>query len=478
MERLGFTSLLFAIALSAPAAAAERPNVLFIAVDDLNVNLGCYGDTDVLSTNIDRLASRSVIFNRAYCQQAVCNPSRASVMTGRRPDTIKVWDLRTDFRAALPNVVTLPQHFKNNGYHARAIGKIYHNMGGLDDETSWSMPAVLHAGRHTDTYVLPRNKNVPRGRKADTYEDGDVPDDAYRDGKIADLAGKALRELRDKPFFLAVGFWRPHVPFFAPKKYWDLYDRDKLRPPKPAKPPTDVPAVALHNSREMRGYRDIPNEGPISAEKTMQLRHGYYASISYLDAQVGKVLDELDRLKLTDKTIVVFWSDHGYHLGEHGLWCKTTNFELDTRVPLIIAVPGIDKKGSSKTDQVVELIDLYPTLTELCGLPKPNSTEGISLYPIVKNPMAVLNKRAAYSQHPRPAYANVPMTMGYSARTRRYRYTEWRNIKTGALEAREYYDEEIDGLESINLAKDVKQERLSEMSKLLQKGFPRGHFGK
>ncbi|MFW6169645.1 MAG: sulfatase-like hydrolase/transferase [Planctomycetota bacterium] len=424
------------------------PNVLFIAVDDLRVQLGCYGDPMVQSPNIDRLAERGTLFHRVYCQQSVCNPSRASVLTGLRPDTLKVWDLRTHFRETHPDVVTLPQLFKQNGYHAQNIGKMFHNYRQDEykgDAPSWSVPAKLHYGSHyVDDQVQFDGDPPPNLATLDKTECRDVPDEAYLDGRVAAEAVKTLRELKDRPFFLAVGFWKPHLPFNAPRKYWDLYKRENVKLPPNPDPPVGVPQIALQNYQ-------IDSKERLTDRDVRELRHGHYAAITYLDTQVGKVLDELDRLGLRDETIVVFWSDHGLHLGENGLWSKTTCFELDTRVPLIIATP--DHKGGQRTDALAELLDLYPTLADLCGLEAPANLQGVSLRPLLKDPSGTL-KSAAFSQHPRPPYGRGkdPETMGYSIRGDRYRYTEWLDFNTGRVVARELYDHANDPRETINLA--------------------------
>ena len=357
--------------------SADKLNVLFIAVDDMRTTLGCYGDQWAKSPNIDRLATRGLLFKRAYCQQAVCHPSRASLITGLRPDTLKIWDLRKPFRRDHPNVVTLPQTFMRHGYHAQCIGKVLHNGPPGPDRASWSVPSIFHRDSHYRDFVLPDGKRPQR--KGPAVQRVDVPDSAYWDGQIADKAIEALRKIKDRPFFLAVGFWKPHLPFAVPDKYWSMYDPKRLAPLTDPNPPRDVPKIALHENRELRGYTDVPTNGRIDIKKVEELRHGYYAAVSYVDAQVGKVIDELDRLKLADRTIIVFWSDHGFHLGEHGLWCKVTNFELDTRVPLIIATPGAKAAGKS-TDALVELVDLYPTLVELCGMALGEGLEGVDLH--------------------------------------------------------------------------------------------------
>lgn len=448
------------------AAEPSRPrNVLFIAADDLNCALGCYGDATAHTPHLDRLAARSLRFDRAYCQQAVCNPSRASILTGLRPDTIRVWDLRTDFRTARPDAVTLPQLFKQQGYHVQGIGKIFHNMGGLDDEASWSTPAQLHAGRHSDEYLM---SDGSLG-KSTWFERAPVADEAYRDGQIADKAVQALADLQDRPFFLAVGFWRPHLPFLSPAADWERYDPADVGPPGGAAaadgplpyqlaPPRGAPELALHDSRELHGYKVAR---PVPDELIRPLWQGYYAGITYLDRNVGKVLDALDRNGLTDRTIVVFWSDHGYHLGQHGLWCKTSCYELDARVPLLLAVPGRTDRGAV-TSSLTELVDVYPTLAELCGLTPPAGLEGRSLTPLLDDPNRQL-KDAALTQHPRPPYfGQAPQAMGYSLRTDRYRYTEWRNWRTGDVMARELYDHQQDPHETVNVAGEPDQANVVE----------------
>lgn len=446
-----FMSVLCLLLSCLDGHTAERMNVLFIAADDLNCSLGCYGNEDVSSPHLDRLAAEGTLFRKAYCQQAVCNPSRASLMTGLRPDTIKVWDLRTDFRTTVPNAITLPQHFKNNGYFTRCIGKMFHNMGDLDDEPSWSVPSMLNAGRHSDTYALLPAGAKP-GSKHGAFERGDLPDETYRDGKIAELASQQLREMGDQPFFLAVGFWRPHLPFLAPQKYWDRYDRDALNLPERFAPPSQVPDVALHDSRELKGYGPDPLN--MSDEERRELWHGYYAGISYMDEQVGKLLKTLDETGLRKNTIVVFWSDHGFHLGQHSLWCKTSCFELDARVPLLISVPELPI--GQQTDSIAELIDLYPTLANLCELPDPE-VQGKSLVPVLRDASAEV-KEFAITQHPRPAYySGKPEVMGYSITDGRWRYTEWRGFEGSEVVASELYDHEADPEEMQNVIDDSDQ---------------------
>ncbi|MBM3860324.1 MAG: sulfatase [Verrucomicrobia bacterium] len=452
------------------AMGAQRPNVLFIAADDLRNDLGCYGNTLVKAPNFDRLAKRGVVFNRAYCQQALCNPSRASLLTGLRPDTLRIWDLPTHFRSAVPEVVTLPQYFKQHGYFTQNIGKIFHNWIHeiQGDPASWSVPAVMHFANHGADKPVVDGAPPPNLAKDLKCEQCDVPDEAYFDGRVAKLAVEALRELKSKsqPFFLAVGFWKPHSPFNAPKRYWDLYRREDIPMPNPADWPQDAPRVAWHNSREI-----LTEKGrELTPDAVREIRHGYLANISYLDAQLGKVIDELDRLQLAQNTIIVFWSDHGFHLGEHTLWAKTSNFELDARVPMFIAAPKIK---AARTDALAELLDLYPTLVELCGLPMPKGLDGVSLVPVLKNPRRSI-KPAALTQHPRPAYyKGAPETMGYSLRAQNFRYIEWRDWKTGAVVARELYDHKTDGSETRNVAADPSRAAdVRNVAKLLEQFRP------
>lgn len=470
-QRIGF--VLGLIWFASISFATEKPNVLFIAVDDMRVELRCYGDTPALTPHIDQLANRGVLFNRAYCQQAVCNPSRASMLTGRRPDSLRIWDLPTHFRERFPDIVTLPQHFKNNGYFTQNIGKIFHNWRQEihGDPMSWSVPAVMHYARHGDDEPIVEGRLPPNTAKAPRCENRDVPDDAYFDGRIAKLAVKALREVKGKPFFLAVGFWKPHLPFNPPRRFWELYDRAQLSLPTHPEPPIGGPKIALHNGRELLGEQGRK----LSDDEILELRHGYYADISYVDAQIGRVLDELDRLELTEKTIVVFWSDHGFHLGEHGLWCKTSNFELDARVPLIISTPTMTTaQRGAQTNELTELLDLYPTLVELCGLPNVKELDGTSLCPTLDSPAKSV-QAAAYTQHPRPAYfKGEPDAMGCSVRTDRYRYTEWRNFRSGKVVAKELYDHRRDPDETRNLIMAVPdQEAFADAVRLLEDEFPR-----
>jgi arylsulfatase A-like enzyme len=460
-----------------PAGAAppeDKLNVLFIAVDDLRPELNCYGATHIQSPNIDKLAQTGVMFNRAYCQQAVCSPSRTSLLTGLRPDSTKVYDLETHFRDTVPDVIALPQQFKNHGYHTVGMGKIYH--GSLDDELSWSEP---HRVSKAGGYQLPANqeliarkaaelkkkkvkgKKLSRGARGPATECADVPDDAYPDGATAKMAVETLGRLakQDKPFFLAVGFLKPHLPFNSPKRYWDLYDRGEIKLADNPFPPKGVTEFSLTGFGELRAYEGIPKEGPVSDEQALELKHGYYASVSYTDAQIGRVVDELERLGLRDNTVIVLWGDHGWKLGEHGEWCKHTNFENDTRVVLMVSAPGAKANGRS-SDGLVEFVDIYPTLCDLAGLPKPGHLEGTSFAPLLNAPDRPW-ETAAFSQYPRGR--DGVSVMGYSIRTDRYRFIDWVNRKNPEqVLAVELYDHANDPAENENIAGDPANSRLVE----------------
>jgi arylsulfatase A-like enzyme len=464
---------------------ADRPNILFIAVDDLRPEFGAYGASYVKSPNLDRIAKAGITFNRAYCQQAVCSPTRSSLMTGTRPDTTKVWDLETHFRAALPNVVTLGQHFKDHGYFVQGMGKIYH--GSLDDAPTWSVPWQSSRGQ---AYGLPENlalnnrqsaapaaaggsgkksgkkkqEPTPRNSRGPAFEGADVPDDTFTDGQNAKLAVATLGVMAKKqqPFFLALGFSKPHLPFVAPKKYWDLYDPAKIQLAPNKFRPKDAPDYAIQPGGELRNYHGIP-EGSIPDDLARQLKHGYYAAISYMDAQLGLVLDELDRLDLAKNTIVVLWGDHGWKLGEHDAWCKHSNAENDTNGALLLSVPGMKHAGAKATG-LVEFVDIYPTLAELAGLPLPAHLEGLSFKPVLDHPTRPW-KPAAFSQYPRPgnsATGGIPL-MGYSMRTERYRFTVWlHRDDPGKVADIELYDHQTDPQETLNVAKSPAHRELVE----------------
>jgi arylsulfatase A-like enzyme len=526
-----FASLLFLFVISNAVIAQKKPtskpNILFIAVDDLKPLLGCYGNTLVKSPNIDRLAKMATVFDRNYCQQAICGPTRASIMTGTRPDATKIWNLTTQMRDANPNTLTLPQYLISQGYTTSGIGKIYHPssaIGGVDP-LSWSIPYLkakesdfptefgmpangqyqlpetkarmtpdIIAERKKQRQDLAANDENPKSIKGPSTECMDLPDNAYQDGVNALLAKNQIIELSksDKPFFMAVGFSKPHLPFVAPKKYWDLYKREDMPLAAFQEKSKNSVDVAYHNSGEMRGYSDIP---PLTSftdqkdfgltlpiDKQQELIHGYYAAISYTDAQVGKLLDKLDALELTKNTIIVLWGDHGWHLGDHNIWCKHTNFEQATRTPMIISAPGIE---ASTTNASTEFVDIFPTLCDLAGVKIPEVLDGKSLKPIM-NKSAKSVKDYSISQYPRSGtkseterqgYASSKV-MGYSLRDKRYRYTIWMTNDFRSTQAfnpdlivgTELYDYDKDPNETINVvdekeyksvAKDLKSKMLA-----------------
>lgn len=442
--------LLCSLSLGLDAQAA--PNVLFIAIDDLRPALGCYGDKTAISPNIDALAKRGATFTRAYCQLAVCSPSRLSLLTGLRPDTIQVWDLKTHFREAKPDVVTLPQLFKNHGYHTRSIGKVFHGSGKpSQDPISWSVKPLYDYFRDPKVrYATPENLKGT-GLKRAASESAEVPDNTYIDGIICDSALKALKELKGqkRPFFLAVGFRKPHLPFCAPKKYWDLYRREDIPPPVSNSHPKGAPELAVRSWKELEGYTDIPEDGELTKAKIQELRHGYYACVSYVDAQIGRLLRNLP-----GNTVVALWGDHGFHLGEQGLWTKANNYELSTRVPLIVSVPNQRNPGA-RCNALVELVDIYPTLADLCKLKPSADLEGVSFKPLLAAPNQPW-KSAVFSQYPRsfmgPRHRRHGDIMGYSIRARSLRYVEWREWTTQKTVARELYDHAHDPAEMRNVA--------------------------
>ncbi len=474
----------------------RRPNILFIAVDDLRPQLGCYGTPLMKTPHIDALAARGTLFRRAYCQQSICNPSRASLLTGLRPDTTGIYDLQTHFRVNIPDAVTLPQYFKENGYRTRGLSKIFH--GGLDDPRSWSDPHwAPKAATYVDQKILAELEEdtqaaLARGQQVErtpprtdpktglvlklgsrvavhgpVWESADCPDNHLTDGKTADKAVELLNAYssRAEPFFLCVGFIRPHLPFVAPKKYFDLYPPESIRRAENPFAPDGAPACAFPSPEEPRVYKDMPKEGSIPEAKQLEVIRAYCACVSYVDAMVGRVIGELDRLGLRDDTIICLWGDHGWHLGENDIWGKMTNFERGTHSPLIIAAPGQDKPGAA-TDGLSEFVDIYPTLCELAGLPVPRNLEGASLVPLMRNPGRSW-KKAAFSQE----HSRRRGIYGRTMRTDRYRYTEWFS-PDHALVARELYDHGKDPAENINLAGKPGQEALVDrLSRELHAGW-------
>jgi arylsulfatase A-like enzyme len=469
--------------LDTQVSRGERLNVLFIAVDDLRPELGCYGHPHVKTPHLDRLASEGTLFTRAYCQQAVCNPSRASLMTSLRPESTGVLDLPTHFRDKVPNAVTVSQYFKQHGYHAQGIGKIYHlGHGNRDDQLSWSVqenfkraPRYGPIGTsHLQTLIseakaagvdVRNNATRPRGLPWSAPE---VDDFELTDGSIARRGTELLQQLKDQPFFLAVGFLNPHLPFVAPKKYWDLYDPAVITLASNPNPPVHSPTYAHTNWGELRKYYDIPKTGPLTKEQARMAIHGYWAATSYVDAMVGLLLDELDRLDLRQKTVVVFWGDHGWQLGEHGFWCKHTNYEVAARVPLIISVPGQSPAGT-KSPRLVEFVDIYPTLADVCGLEVPDGLEGISFQPLLEDPNRAW-KKAAFHVYPRRV-KDGPRVLGRAMRTERYRLVEWANEKRDFVEY-ELYDLSTDPGENENVAGDPKmKEVVTRLAEQLRQGW-------
>lgn len=524
---------LFLICLTFQAKTQQKKlNILFIAVDDLKPNIGVYGNTLIKTPNIDRLGKMGVVFKSNYCQQAVCGPTRASLMTGRRPDVTKIWDLRTQMREVTPNILTLPQYLISQGYTTSGIGKIYH-PGCVDkkfDEASWSIPFLKvkpsdypsdlgeptqkhYQLAETKQYFANQKDNTATGevkksksdedeeetstimgaadisKKGPAVEKLNVPDDAYEDGAIALIAKKQMIALTKakQPFFLAVGFHKPHLPFVAPKKYWDLYNPADMPIAEFQEHSANGVEVAYHSSNELRNYTDIPanatqggttNHISLKKEKQQELIQGYYAAVSYMDAQVGILLNTLDSLHELNNTIIVLWGDHGWHLGDHDLWTKHTNFEQATRAPLIIASPGVQ---SGETNQLSEHVDIFPTICNLASLSIPEVLDGKSLLPLMKSKENSV-KEFVVSQYPRKIKKEDVQKlglkngnlMGYAFRNKRYRFILWMNngftskeaFSEDRIYATELYDYQNDPLEKVNIAKDVKSKAI--VSALMQ----------
>lgn len=455
-----------------------RPNILFIAVDDLKPLIRAYGDHIAITPGMDRLAREGMTFQNCYVQQAICGPTRASILTGMRPDKTKVWDLDTDFRQVNPNAVSIPEYFIRNGYESAGVGKIYHesSIGAGHDAPSWSIPWVKV---NAPNYVLAKGDEFP------ATECADVPDNTYKDGRVAEEGIKLMQQLKDKgkPFMLSIGFAKPHLPFVAPKKYWDLYRRDQFKIAPFQQKASNSPDIAYHEAGEIKHYTDIPqfdnyseNElEHLSKEKQLELIHGYYAATSYMDAQLQKVLNELDRLGLTENTIVVFWGDHGWHLGDHGLWCKHTNFEQATHACFLMRVNGMAK--NSKPTTQCEFVDIFPTMCELANIPTPAYLDGVSLVPAMKKPKVEL-REYSFSQYPRGK------NMGYSIRTKRFRYTAWigdsysaeKPFSEANIIASEMYDYEKDPLETKSVVGDLQYTKdEASMKQLFTEAMEREH---
>ncbi|MGJ8639550.1 MAG: sulfatase [Opitutaceae bacterium] len=492
------------------------PNILFIAIDDLRPELGCYGSDIAVTPSIDRLANEGLLFERAYCQQAICGPSRASILTGNRPDTIGITHNYVKIRELNPDILTLPQHFGNNGYDTVFTGKIFHH-GDMDPE-SWNRQPSLHkmpAGLAPtkDGFALAENKETKKKTRQEmfakygdvarfglamgpAYESADVPDNTYIDGYHTDLAIETLKDLvseGDKPFFLGFGMNKPHLNWVAPQKYWDLYDPSEITLANEKDGPDGGAKVGLHPSFELRVRAGIPKLGPIDDELARTLKHSYLACVSYVDAQIGRMLEALEASGERDNTIIILWSDHGFHLGEMGMWCKATNYELSTRVPMIIWTPDMPKASQgARTDALVELVDIYPTLCELAGLEQPAHLDGQSFKPLITDP-SLPWKDAAFSQFPSPAlreWGAFPIRpamretyfgpllmevedrikaqqgetwerelfenhlMGYAMRTDQYRLIAWKDTRGSEADPLfvELYDHAVDPEETVNVA--------------------------
>ena len=529
--RILHSFMLFALLPFAVTSGGERPNVLFIAVDDLRPELGCYGSSIAVTPNLDRLATRGMRFDRAYCQQAICRPSRASLMTGLRPESTGLFHNDVALRDLQPDVLTLPQHLIAHGYQTAYVGKIFHR-GDTDESHSWSREAAKWLGpdiqRPSGPYRLPENAQLRNdnfqammarygeaARKGlasgPAFERADVPDHAYIDGFNTRLAVKTMKQMAGeaKPFFLAMGYHLPHLNWCAPEKYWRLYEPEAIRLAMHDDAPEGGAAMGLHASFELRTRSNIPKDGPIDDDLAITLKHAYLASTSYVDAQIGLLVAALDDAGLRDNTVVIVWGDHGWHLGDMGVWGKATNYEIATRVPLIVATPDAAAAGAS-TEALVELVDLFPTLCELIGVPTPDHLEGQSFVPLLEDPGRTW-KTAAFSQYPNPAlreWAANPLSdqmretwfgpliekvearikvqqgeqwdrelfeqhlMGYTMRTNRYRIVVWRDRRDpdAAPIDVELYDHQRDPHETRNIA-DEDPQTVNRMMKTMKAGW-------
>ncbi|CAM4240614.1 sulfatase [Zobellia roscoffensis] len=449
--------LWFFICTGVKAQKKEKPNVLFIIVDDLRPELGCYGQSQIVSPNIDQLAKTGLTFTNAYCNVPVCGASRASILTGLRPNRNRFVGAFTHQDEEVPGIISLPMHFKNNGYNTMSLGKVYHNLD--DGKGSWSTTPWLPTGDWIgwQAYVLPEShkKTIPRKENPEMVHGPsfeipvNVPDHVYPDGMSANEAIRRLNiEKKSKePFFMALGFLKPHLPFNAPKKYWDLYNFNDIVLPENMEKPMSAPDRTMHNFGELRNYTDVPKKGPLNKDFMRKLIHGYYASVSYTDAQIGKVLDELERLDMAKNTIVILLGDHGWFLGEHGLWCKHSNFEKALHTPLIISTPQMN--NSLRTDALVEFVDIYPSLCEVAGLSKPFHLQGKSFVPLLSNPDQVW-KSEVYSR----------WVSGETIITDTHTYTEWFNDQSGKMTNRMLYDLKNDPEEDFNIAEQKRNRKL------------------
>jgi iduronate 2-sulfatase len=488
---------------------AKKPNILFVSIDDLRPSLGVYGDTIVHSPNIDKLASEGFTFRQTFAQSAVCAPSRASLMTGLRPDSTRVWHLGNKFRKINPDAVTMPQYFSENGYHTVNLGKMFHNY--MPDSISWDEPDLRPErykkpnwlGRDGETFYISETVQASQVLKRDSllklrpkrYADGwntgpaweaaDVHDSMYYDGAQNELTKKTLTRLAkmDKPFYMGLGYFRPHLPFTAPKKYWDLYDKDNI--PLAANPeiPKNAPLHTMNSMYELRHYDGFNHIGhPTSSYRMSQdtirtLRHGYYASVSYVDALLGDIIAHMKTIGIYDNTIIVVWGDHGWKLGDHNSWGKMTNYNIDLKVPMIVRYPNQDNKGG-QSHGITELVDLFPSVCELAGIDVPNYMQGTSFVPLIKDPKRYW-KKAAFSQfHRRPKVsADGKRYMGYSINTEAYHYIEWygwdpKKGERGEFKVSELYDTVNDPTETINIAQqETYKNVISNLSIQLREGW-------
>lgn len=446
---------LLVIGLSANACATQptqptRPNVLFIAVDDLRPQLGSYGKQFMHTPHIDRLAERGVLFERAYAMVPTCGASRASLMAGLRPSPTRFVNYLAWAERDAAGAVTINSQFKNSGYTTISLGKVFHHPA--DNVQGWSEPpwrSEIDDYKDADAQEQARAKHLIEWPEHTAvrrmpYEAGDADDEDYRDGETASRAIEYLQRFSSaptQPFFLAVGFHKPHLPFVSPKKYWDLYDFDQIDVPDNYAPPENAPGIALHNSGELRHYAGVPQSGPVDRHTARKLIHGYYASVSFIDAQVGRLLDSLDRMGLDENTIVVLWGDHGWQLGEHGMWNKHSCFETSMHAPLIITAPHTKEvRPGTRVSALTEFIDIYPTLTQLAGIPSPEHLQGRSVVPLMSDPSADWKK-----------YAVGRYGSGDTIRSDRYRYSEYTN-SGGEVEARMLYDHNEDPSENSNVS--------------------------
>ena len=465
------------ITASSPTSdGSSRMNILFITVDDLRPELGVYGVNQVKSPNIDNLAKNGLFFQKAYSQAPICGASRISVLTGMYVHSTKIYGIKLKKKEQLPQIDSLPMHLKNNGYNTVSIGKIYHHHD--DDMQAWSKPpfrAIKGSGYVTDAakklVALNFKSNPNAGTKGPSTEAADVADQEHHDGRVAQRAIDEIENSdKDMPFFLAVGFRKPHLPFTPPKKYWDLYDPSLITIASNPYFPENFTKHTMNNYGELRNYYGMPRgKAAIDQEVARHLKHGYYASVTFIDAQIGKILNALKVNGLEESTIVVIFGDHGYKLGEHKSWVKHTALEIDSRVPLIVKVPSYNPVIKS-TRSIVELVDLYPTLLDLIAIAPPAHLEGESFAPIIKNPKIPF-KSAALSVWvgKRYRYDLENQIVGYALQTDRYRYIEYQRTVTEQVVARELYDHYEDPTENHNVAQKIKyKSTVSKLSKIIK----------